>query len=161
MIEGLSITPEFLSEAEQGAFLAKARGLSFRVHGEKHEAVFWSPGHESFARQYPPIPDWALSLAARLCFGEPYRLIVSDYAPGRGMGSHRDMTMPFLITGSVVSLLSDCEWVFSKGSIKIPVKVPARSLLTFSGPARYEWQHEVRGIKERRVSLYFSFKETD
>ena len=160
MIDGLTLIPDFITEAEeklllQGADLGTWKN---RPHGDKREQLFYTP---DYRRGSAGIPPYTKPFSDRTGFGDPYRLIVSDYKAGQSMVAHFDVREKWDIVGGVVSLLSDSEWVFSKGAIKVPVKVPPRSLLVFRGPARYEWQHEVRGIHDRRVSFYFSFKEKE
>lgn len=159
MIEGLTIIPDFITPEEEGALLALADGgvWKSRPHMDKQEQVFYAPDYRKGAE----IPASSRFLSDRMGLRNPYRLILSEYKPGQGMQTHFDAREKFPIVGCIVSLISGSEWVFSRGAVMVPVHVPRRSLLTFGGDARYMWQHEVRGIKARRVSYYFSFKETE
>lgn len=147
MIDGISITPNFITGEEEAALLALADSGVWKPH----------PLGKRDQKFYADFP--AMWLAERMGLGEPYRLIISSYEAGEGMAAHSDVVQPFPVVGGIVSLLAPSDWVFSRGPFVHRVTVPPRSLFTLAGPARYEWQHAVTGIKSRRVSFYFSFEE--
>jgi alkylated DNA repair dioxygenase AlkB len=160
MIPGLTIISDFITPDEEKLLLEAADSGAWknRPHGDKQEQIFYSPEYKQGSTG---LPDYTIPFSERTGYGEPYRLIVSEYKAGQGMVNHSDVTEKFNIIGATLSLLSESEWVFSRGATKLSIIVPARSLLTFSGDARYLYQHEVRGIGSRRVSFYFSFKEAE
>jgi alkylated DNA repair dioxygenase AlkB len=147
MIEGITITPHFITGEEEAALLALADAGAWKPH----------PHGKRDQKFYADFP--ALWLAERMGLGDPYRLIISAYEAGEGMVAHSDVEQQFPIVGGIVSLLASSEWVFSRGAFVHRIIVPPRSLFVFRGPARYEWQHAVTGIESRRVSFYFSFEE--
>lgn len=154
MIDGITITPDLITGEEEAALLALADSGAWKPHAlGGRQQMFHGP--EVGGRG---VPDAFIPLARRV-YGDPYRLLIRDYAPGEGMAAHRDVAEGWRIHGGIVSLLSPADWVFTRGAMRVRVHVPARSLFTLAGPARYDWHHEVRPVKDRRVSLYFSFKE--
>lgn len=98
----------------------------------------------------------------------PDQVIVNEYLPGQGIAPHTDCIPCFGDTIASISLLSACEMAFlqsAAGKSESLILEP-RSALILSGPARYEWQHGIRGRKsdfiggirqprDRRISLTF------
>ncbi|GGD07807.1 hypothetical protein GCM10011342_15860 [Aquisalinus flavus] len=117
-----------------------------------------------------PFATLAERLVAERRFARlPDQVIVNDYLPGQGIAPHTDCIPCFGEIIASISLLSACEMEFlntqSHNSRKSQLLEP-RSLLTLSGPARFEWQHAIRprrsdlvdGIRHqrsRRISLTF------
>ena len=118
------------------------------------------------------FPGWLERLAARLV-GDgwlphmPDNCVINDYAPGVGIGPHTDFPA-FAAPLVALSLLSDVVLDFSRRDVpgSVPVVVPARSLWSASGEARWRWMHAiaarrsdvidgVRVRRDRRVSLTF------
>lgn len=160
MIQGLRIKADFISEEEEARLLSLADAGTWRIHGsgQKREQFYFAESYGIAPAAQQAIPEMLAAFAARLGRGEPYRLIISDYAKGQGMAAHFDET-PFPdIVGCTVSLASECEWEFTRGHEVYRFTVPRRSLLTFTGEARYLWKHAVLPVPARRVSLYFSFR---
>lgn len=126
-------------------------------------------GETAWVRDFP---GWLAALGERLVGDgwlprRPDNCVVNDYAPGVGIGPHRD---DFAFDEPVValSLLSDVVIDFSHAGrgLRAAVPVPARSLWRVAGPARWQWTHGIatrradivdgeRRPRERRVSLTF------
>jgi alkylated DNA repair dioxygenase AlkB len=110
-----------------------------------------------------PIPDFILPLreqASPLIDEEPKSLaeaLVTEYAPGAGIGWHRDAPMFGKVVG--VSLLAPCTMKFRRkaggGWETAQLALPPRSAYAFTGAARTEWQHSIPGVKELRYSITF------
>lgn len=120
-----------------------------------------------------PLPFWASDLANDLVSEDqfdrmPDQLIVNEYLPGQGISAHVDCVPCFGDAIVSISLLSSCEMVLrERGSgKKRSIVLEPRSALFLSGPARYEWTHEIparqsdliggqRLARSRRLSLTF------
>ena len=85
-------------------------------------------------------------------------LLVTEYPVGSVINWHRDAPPFQLIAG--ISLLSDCIFRLrpydkakqGRASI-ISFPVSRRSLYIIDGPARSEWEHSIRPVKEVRYSI--------
>jgi alkylated DNA repair dioxygenase AlkB/SAM-dependent methyltransferase len=76
------------------------------------------------------------------------QLTVNQYMPGEGIGSHIDTPSAFGDGLISISLNSGIVMEFRKVGHAIPalkklVYLPSRSLVLMSGPARYEWEHQI------------------
>jgi alkylated DNA repair dioxygenase AlkB len=95
--------------------------------------------------------------------GFPFnQVIINEYEAGQGIAPHIDL--PFVFGGVIASLSlgSPAVMEFTKGSSKIPIILPQRSLLAMQKEARYEWKHSIPARKSdngiprlRRISLTF------
>lgn len=117
----------------------------------------------------PPVSRMAGRLVrAGLMSGMPDQAIANEYRPGQGISAHVDCVPCFGDAIVSVSLLSSCEMVFRQRATaeRMAVILPARSALLLTGPARYDWTHEIPARKSdrqggiriersRRVSLTF------
>lgn len=93
--------------------------------------------------------------------------IINEYKPGQGIGAHVDCTPCFKETVCSLSLNSAAAMVFAnckrRDLGKLEFHLPRRSLVLMTGPARYEWTHQIpsrrsdpqSGARRRRVSLTF------
>ena len=103
-----------------------------------------------------PLPEWANTIAKRLHhFGlipeVPNQLIVNEYKPGQGISSHVDQPSIFGPVVCMLSLSSAAVMVFRKKECVVNVVMERRALVTVSGPARYEWSHEIPARKTDSV----------
>src|SRR3954447_8713744 len=101
---GLAYAPELVGEAEQAGLTDRLRSLPFRAfefHGFEGKRRTVSFGLQyrfdgSGLHEADPFPDWLLPLRERAagCAGlEPGAIrhaLVVEYAPGAGIGWHRD-----------------------------------------------------------------------
>ncbi|KAL3907866.1 MAG: hypothetical protein SGILL_008698, partial [Bacillariaceae sp.] len=73
------------------------------------------------------------------------QLTVNQYKPGEGIGSHVDTPSAFGDGLISISLNSGIVMEFRNVNTdeKKLVYLPARSLVLMSGPARYEWEHQI------------------
>lgn len=78
------------------------------------------------------------------------QLTINHYLPGQGIPPHIDTHGVFEDSILSLSLGSACAMDFKRGSDRISVLLPPRSLLVMSGEARYAWTH---GICPRRSDL--------
>jgi alkylated DNA repair dioxygenase AlkB len=174
-VPGLVVKPDYIDEAEEKRLIARVEegpwDTDFKRRVQQYGLGYGGDenGEVTWVRDFPP---WLLELAQRLTDERflprfPENCVINDYAPGVGIGPHRDYP-PFGSVIAAVSLLSDVVIDFARpdGSDKIPILVPARSLWVASGEARWRWTHGIaprlsdvidgeRRRRGRRVSLTF------
>ncbi len=83
-------------------------------------------------------------IAASLSFPNINQITVNEYKRGQGIGSHIDTESAFDDGLISLSMGSDCVMEFrsNEGTKKL-VHLPPRSLLLMSGPARFNWSHQI------------------
>ena len=73
--------------------------------------------------------------------------IVNEYYQTQGISAHTDSNKfgPVVVS---VSLLEPCNMIFTKpGQTLVKMCLMPRSVLILSGESRYEWKHEIKGLK--------------
>ena len=99
----------------------------------------------------------------------PDQLIVNEYLPGQGITNHVDCESCFddVIVSLSIGSPAVINFVHKDDKSRvIPLLLESRSLMVITGPARYEWMHGIKGIKNetwegnkfprrRRLSLTF------
>ncbi|MEO1747177.1 MAG: alpha-ketoglutarate-dependent dioxygenase AlkB [Pseudomonadota bacterium] len=98
----------------------------------------------------------------------PDQVIANEYRPGHGISAHIDCVPCFDDTIVSVSLLSQCEMIFTEnaGSSKSSIMLERRSAIILQNEARYGWTHAIparksdvingkRVPRDRRISLTF------
>ena len=177
VLEGFRYHSAFIDEAEEDALISHVRELPFRefdFHGFKGKRRIVSFGyHYDFSgqqlRKTQDIPEFLLSLRERaavfanLAPESLSHALVTEYAPGAGIGWHRDRPVFGEVIG--ISLLSACVLRFRR---KVEekwerVSVPAapRSAYHLSGPARLAWQHSISPMEALRYSITFRSMRED
>ena len=94
------------------------------------------------------------------------QLLVNEYAPGQGIAKHVDA--PHLFRDGIASLTLGSGTIVRFEEVASPTNrvewyAARRSVFLLTGPARYEWRHEIPkrkvdgvwGARGRRVSLTF------
>jgi alkylated DNA repair dioxygenase AlkB len=85
------------------------------------------------------------------------QVLVTEYAPGAGIGWHRDKKMFGNIIG--ISLLAPCNFRLrlKKGSSwdRILLQANPRSAYLLSGPSRTVWEHSIQPLDRLRYSITF------
>jgi alkylated DNA repair dioxygenase AlkB len=114
-------------------------------------------------REAEPMPDFLLPLraiAARfsgLPESELVHTLVTEYAPGAGIGWHRDKAN----FGKVVALsfCAPCRLRFRRsrgeGWERRAVEVAPRSAYLLDGEARHVWEHSIPPMEKLRYSVTF------
>jgi alkylated DNA repair dioxygenase AlkB len=169
--EGFRYQPELIGASEEDALVARIRELPFREFefhgylGKRHVVSFgW---HYDFSgqrlRQADDIPDFLLplrALVAPLAELEPsefQHVLVTEYAPGAGIGWHRDKAVFGRVAG--ISLLARCVLRFRRKSgekwERSNIPIDPRSAYILTGPARLIWQHSISRVDELRYSITF------
>jgi DNA oxidative demethylase len=168
---GFFYRPELLTALEETSLVTHVRAFDFaaiemrgQVARRRTVHFGWIYGYESWRIEPgPPIPDFLLPLrtqAAALAGVEPADLVevlVTEYAPGAGIGWHRDAPQFGPVVG--VSLLSACRMRFQRGvgaarQTRVALLEP-RSAYVFDGEARWQWQHSIPPMKSLRYSVTF------
>lgn len=85
------------------------------------------------------------------------QILVTEYAPGAGIGWHRDK--PMFEDVVAVSFLSPCVLRFRRkwaaGWDRLSHAVSPRSAYLLRGPARRDWEHSVPPVDRLRYSVTF------
>lgn len=169
--EGMRHAPALISPAEEQAlvralaalpfkefafhgFLGKRRTVSFGWHYDFNGGGLGRAGD---------IPDFLLPVraqAARFAGLEPSSLehaLLIEYAPGAGIGWHRDRPQFGDVIG--ISLLSPCTFRLRQ---KLGTTWERRSLVAeprsaylLRGPSRSEWEHSIPPLETLRYSITF------
>jgi alkylated DNA repair dioxygenase AlkB len=169
--EGLAYTPELIGEAEEQALAAQMAALPFKAF--EFQGYLGNRRTVSFGLHYEfngsglhktePMPDWLLPVRDRatawagLAPEALEHVLLTEYAPGAGIGWHRDRPVFEDVVG--LSLLAPARLRFrrkagEKWERKALVADP-RSAYLLRGPAREEWQHSIAAMDELRYSITF------
>jgi alkylated DNA repair dioxygenase AlkB len=169
--EGLVYAPELIDAAEERALVERMAGLPFKAFefqgylGNRRTVSFGL--HYEFngsgLQESEPMPVWLLPLRKRaaawagLAAEALEHVLLTEYAPGAGIGWHRDRPVFEDVVG--LSLLAPARLRFrrpagEKWERKALVAEP-RSAYLLRGPAREEWQHSIAAMEELRYSITF------
>jgi alkylated DNA repair dioxygenase AlkB len=169
--EGMKYQPDFLSAEEERALLRNIENLPFKefeFHGftGKRRTV-------SFGWRYDfnggglgrtkDMPEFLMKLRAQaeafagIAPGSFRQLLVTEYAPGAGIGWHKDRAVFGDVAG--ISLLSSCTFRLrrrtGKGFERKNFIAGPRSVYLLGGPSRTEWEHSIPGVESLRYSVTF------
>lgn len=168
--QGLVYVPDFISLDEETDLLNIMRELEFKdfvLQGQaaKRKVYYYGYRYEFHTQHVQPseeFPDWLKSIrdrAAPFAGLKPEQIeqaLIGFYAPGAGIGWHRDAPA-FGPTVIGISLASDDVMRFRKtlhNSLEhFKQPLARRSLYVLSGPARALWQHSVAPVKDTRYSI--------
>jgi alkylated DNA repair dioxygenase AlkB len=172
VLEGFRYQQALISPTAEDALVALLRELPFRefeFHGYlgKRRVVSFGWQYDfsggGALRKADDIPEFLLPLrkrAASFAELEPEALqhvLVTEYAPGAGIGWHRDKAVFGQVVG--VSLLAPCVLRFRRKIEgkweRVNVATEPRSAYFLSGPARLEWQHSILRVNGLRYSITF------
>jgi alkylated DNA repair dioxygenase AlkB len=176
-IEGFRYRDGLFSVAEEKNFVRGFEGLSFKpfeFHGYLGNRRVVSFGWRydyggARLRKAETMPEFLAPLrriAARFAGIEPdafAHTLVTEYAPGAGIGWHRDKAQ----FGKVVALsfCSSCRLRFrrkrSGGWERRAVEVAPRSGYLLDGEARQVWEHSIPPMETLRYSVTFRTLATD
>lgn len=177
-ISGLTRIDDWIGQAEENQLLGLVDAGNWRNDLKRRVQHFgyrydYRARSVSLADHLGPLPGWLAVLAGRLvdkgAFREqPDQVIINEYLPGQGISAHIDCVPCFGDTIAILSLGGPVVMTFqcAASDARREMTLPARSLLTLSGPARYDWLHAIparksdtiNGVKTpriRRVSLTF------
>lgn len=166
---GFRYLPEVISPAEEMALVRRFEALPFKpfeFHGHLGNRRIYSFGHKYvFAGQEPradpSIPDYLRRLTeiASQISGAPAdafeQVMVTEYAPGAGIGWHRDR--PTFETIAAVSFLAPCvlrlRRKVGENWARRFARIEPRSVYLLSGAVRNSWQHSIAAMDVLRYSV--------
>lgn len=174
----LRYLPDFISQTEERELLAHIDAqpwlidLKRRVqhYGWRYDYTARRVSNDAYLGQ---LPEWLAVYAQRLVdeglFDEAAdQVIVNEYQPGQGIAPHIDCVPCFGGKIASVSIGSSCmmDFTHTASGEKASQWLEPRSLLLFSGEARYQWKHGIAARKSdvvngrrisrsRRLSLTF------
>lgn len=168
---GFDDWPEVLTGTEQAAVVKQLQRLSFRPY--EHMGYQGFRRIAAFGRRYDPErhrletaepwPDFLKALLARLTgrLGldeEAFvQALVNEYAPGAGIGWHRDRPVYGEILG--VSFLAPCVMRLRRkdgpGWRRSAAPLAPGSAYRLSGEARRDWEHSISPLTALRYSVTF------
>ena len=169
--EGMRYARGLISPAEEQALLGELPRLSFRefqFHGflGKRRTVSFGWRHDfegdglQQAGEMPAFLLPARERAAAFAGLEPSALahaLLIEYAPGAGIGWHRDRPAFDDVIG--VSLRSGCTFRLrhkvGDGWERRSLVVEPRSAYLLRGPSRTEWEHSIPEVETLRYSITF------
>lgn len=169
--EGLVYASEFVGpdeESELSARIARLPFKPFEFHGFTGNRRTVSFGlHYAFdgsgLREAEPIPAWLEPLRARaaeLAETLPEALVhalVIEYAPGAGIGWHRDRPVFGDVVG--ISLLAPAPLRFRRRRgerwERFTLTAEPRSAYLLRGEARHQWEHSIPQLETLRYSVTF------
>jgi alkylated DNA repair dioxygenase AlkB len=167
--EGLVYAPAFVGAAEELDLARRIAQLPFKpfeFHGFTGNRRTVSFGlHYAFdgsgLRDAEPIPDWLGPLrdrAAALAGRDPEAFVhalVIEYAPGAGIGWHRDRPVFGEVVG--ISLLAPAPLRFRRKAgtkwERFTLTAEPRSAYLLSGEARHQWEHSIPRLETLRYSV--------
>jgi len=169
--EGFAYQDDLVSAAEARGLLACMAELDFRpfeFHGYlgKRRVVSYGWRYDFAAaslREGAPIPDFLLPVRERAAVfaGVPAeglrQVLINEYAPGAGVGWHRDKGMFADVIG--ISLGSACMLNLRRargdGWDRAGREVRPGSAYLLRGEARWSWEHCVPPVRRLRYSVTF------
>jgi alkylated DNA repair dioxygenase AlkB len=168
---GMRYTPELIAPDDERALVEQLAQLPFREFefhgflGRRRTVSFgwrydFGGGGLQKADEMPPFLLPVRERAAAFAGLDPSALehaLLIEYAPGAGIGWHRDRPVFDDVIG--ISLLSPCTFRLRR---KIGAKWERRSLTAeprsaylLRGPSRTEWEHSIPPLTTLRYSITF------
>jgi alkylated DNA repair dioxygenase AlkB len=169
--EGFRYQPELITVAEERALVSRLEHLDFKPYehlgylGARRVAAFgWRRGDDgAMVETGEALPQFLLPLLERVAAFTGFardsfrHALVTEYAPGAGIGWHRDRPPAVAIAG--VSLLSPCIFRLRRKAgdrwDRASITAAPRSAYLMSGPARSDWQHSIPQVEALRYSVTF------
>ena len=170
--EGFRYAPALISPAAERDLVAKCERLPFRdfeFHGYtgKRRVVSYGWRYDFSSRRLreaEDVPPFLLELRAvaadfaSVDASSMQQVLVTEYAPGAGIGWHRDKAEFGDVVG--ISLLAPCVFRFRRTSDRkrwerAKLVVEPRSAYLLRGPSRYEWQHSIPAVEWLRYSVTY------
>ena len=169
--EGFVYRADLISPAEEAALIETIRALPFapfQFHGFEGARRVVSFGwrydfNEGGLKPAEPIPDWLAPLRDRAAglMGQTSealeQVLVTEYAPGAGIGWHRDRPDFGEVAG--VSLGSPCRFRLRRrqgaGWERRAFTAEPRSGYVLKGDVRTLWEHSIPPVDSLRWSVTF------
>jgi alkylated DNA repair dioxygenase AlkB len=168
---GLDYRTDFLSPEEESALVERVRALEFKefeFHGYEGKRRVVSFGfrydyNDGKLRTAGDIPAFLLPLRERAAdfagipSAELVQALVTEYAPGAGIGWHRDRPVFDKVIG--ISLVSPCRFRLRRradtGWERASLILAPRSAYVLQGPVRTAWEHSIPAAEQLRYSITF------
>jgi alkylated DNA repair dioxygenase AlkB len=103
-----------------------------------------------------PLRDRAAAFAG-LASSDLQHVLLTEYAPGAGIGWHKDRSVFADVVG--ISLMAPCVFRLrrktEKGWQRASFRAEPRSIYVLQGPARTEWEHSIPAVDTLRYSITF------
>jgi alkylated DNA repair dioxygenase AlkB len=169
--EGMKYQPDFLMPREEQALLRHIERLpfsEFEFHGftGKRRTVSFGWRYDfngGGLSKTEDMPEFLSELRVRSeafagnASGSFQQVLVTEYAPGAGIGWHKDRSVFGDVVG--ISLLSRCTFRLRRrkqiGFERMNLVAEPRSIYLLRGPSRTEWHHSIPGVESLRYSLTF------
>jgi alkylated DNA repair dioxygenase AlkB len=170
--DGMRYRADVLTSAEARALVGFIETLPLKpfefaggFHGNRRVISFgWRYDYQAQrAIAAEPIPDELLALRRKVarfagCEAEAFQqALITEYAPGAGIGWHKDKAMFGEIVG--VSLLAECTFRLRRRQgtswQRVSLAAAPRSAYLLSGPSRTQWEHSVPPLDRLRYSVTF------
>lgn len=170
--EGLRYAPDLITQDEERRLIAFIETLPLRpfefaggFRGNRRVLSFgWRYDYSvQKLAEASAIPEALLGLRGKVAaFAQRppegfQQALVTEYAPGAGIGWHKDKPMFGDIVG--VSLLVPCRFRLRRkegaGWKRASFDAAPRSAYLLSGPARTVWEHSIPPLEELRYSVTF------
>ena len=168
--EGFRYEPDFLTENEERDLVAELEALplkefEFQGFRGKRRVVSFGWRYDFNDRRLTTaadLPPFLLPLRERAAAFAGLRpeefpqVLVTEYAPGAGIGWHRDKAEFDRVVG--VSLLAPCDFRFRRQTAggkweRATVVTEPRSAYLLAGPARTQWEHSIPAVDRLRYSV--------
>jgi alkylated DNA repair dioxygenase AlkB len=168
---GLAYRPGFLDAAEEAALAAHLAELpfqAFQFHGFEGKRRTLSFGWRyvfdgSGLQAGEPMPEWLLPCRDRaaawagLAPAALEHALLTEYAPGAGIGWHRDRSVFGDVVG--ISLLAPARLRFRRKAAgqweRTALLAEPRSAYILRGEARTDWEHSIAPMDSLRYSITF------
>jgi alkylated DNA repair dioxygenase AlkB len=175
--DGFVYSPDVLTTDEEKELVEEIAHLTFtevKMHGvtARRRAVHLGYSYDFQAFAITPaadIPAFLRPLRARAAdlaaipVADFREALITEYAPGAGIGWHRDAPQFGIVVG--VSLLSNCTVHFrpwpnraneaKAKTVTAKADLARRSAYLLAGVARQKWQHRIPPMKSLRYSITF------
>jgi alkylated DNA repair dioxygenase AlkB len=169
--DGFRYRDHVITAADERALLDQFQALPFKpfeFHGflgnRRVVSYGWRYDYAGATlRPSDPIPTFLLSLRAQAATfagveaGALQQILINEYAPGAGIGWHRDKRMYEDVVA--VSLGATCTLRLRRkrgdGWERVTQHVQPRSAYLLRGAARREWEHSIPPVEQLRYSVTF------
>jgi alkylated DNA repair dioxygenase AlkB len=171
MPAGFRYQPDLITAEEEGDLARRFEDLDFKPYehlgylvNRRIAAFGWRRGADGvLVETGEALPDFLVPLLERVAAftglaRETFRhALVTEYAPGAGIGWHRDRPPAVAIAG--VSLLSTATFRLRRKIgdrwERASILAAPRSAYLMSGSSRSDWQHSIPPIETLRYSVTF------
>jgi len=168
---GLSYQPALISTEEERELVGQLAALPFRAFefqgylGKRRVLSFgWQYDFNAMQiRRTENLPPFLLDLRKRVALfaglapTDLQQVLLTEYAPGAGIGWHKDKPMFAEVVG--LSLLSSCVFRLRRKTgatwERMALVLDPRSVYLLRGSSRTEWEHSIPAVNSLRYSITF------